>query len=132
MDMDRIASLRRLGLPQTFRASVEGGCLHRTGGVHRLCQGAGRLSDTSLFVQKELDILGSRNALPENFREVIGMLESKRFPVDDAISAVVPIEEAPEMLRQWSENPAAFTKIMVQVELTGYYPTNLGAADSRS
>ena len=30
-------------------------------------------------------------------------------------SAVVPMEEAPEMLRQWSENPAKFTKIMVQV-----------------
>jgi hypothetical protein len=27
----------------------------------------------------------------------------------------VPIEAAPEMLRQWSANPAAFTKIMVQV-----------------
>jgi threonine dehydrogenase-like Zn-dependent dehydrogenase len=28
---------------------------------------------------------------------------------------VVPIEETPDILRQWSENPAAFTKIMVQV-----------------
>jgi threonine dehydrogenase-like Zn-dependent dehydrogenase len=53
--------------------------------------------------------------LPEDFREVIRMLEEGRFPVDDMISAVVPIEEAPEMLRQWSANPAAFTKIMVQV-----------------
>jgi threonine dehydrogenase-like Zn-dependent dehydrogenase len=66
-------------------------------------------------VQKELDILGSRNALPTDFREVIRMLEERRFPVDDVVSSVVPIEEAPEMLRQWSSNPAAFTKIMVQV-----------------
>ncbi len=65
-------------------------------------------------MQKELDILGSRNALPDDFREVIRMLEERRFPVDDVVSAVVPIEEAPEMLRQWS-SPAAFTKIMVQV-----------------
>jgi hypothetical protein len=43
------------------------------------------------------------------------MLEERRFPVNDVISAVVPIEEAREMLRQWSSNPAAFTKIMVQV-----------------
>jgi hypothetical protein len=43
------------------------------------------------------------------------MLEEHRFPVDDVISAVVPIEEAPEMLRQWSSNPAAFTKIIVKV-----------------
>jgi threonine dehydrogenase-like Zn-dependent dehydrogenase len=71
--------------------------------------------ETSLFVQKELDILGSRNALPEDFREVIRMLEEGRFPVEDVISAVIPIEETPEMLKQWSENPTAFTKIMVQV-----------------
>jgi hypothetical protein len=51
---------------------------------------------------------------PSN-REVIRMLEARRFPDDDVISAVVPIEDAPEMLRQWSSNPAAFTKIMVQV-----------------
>jgi hypothetical protein len=43
------------------------------------------------------------------------MLEGGRFPVNDVISAVVPIEEAPEMLRQWSATPTAFTKIMVQV-----------------
>jgi threonine dehydrogenase-like Zn-dependent dehydrogenase len=60
--------------------------------------------------KKELDILGSRNALPADFREVIRMLEERRFPVDDVISAVVPIEEAPEMLRHWSSNPAAFTR----------------------
>jgi threonine dehydrogenase-like Zn-dependent dehydrogenase len=71
--------------------------------------------ETSLFVQKELDILGSRNALPADFRQVIRMLEEHRFPVDDVISAIVSIEEVPEMLRQWSSNPAAFTKIMVQV-----------------
>jgi threonine dehydrogenase-like Zn-dependent dehydrogenase len=59
--------------------------------------------------------MGSRNALPEDFREVIRMLEEQRFSVNDVISAVVPIEEAPGILRQWSENPAAFSKIMVQV-----------------
>jgi hypothetical protein len=43
------------------------------------------------------------------------MLESKRFPVQPSISAIVPIEEAPEMLRRWSENPSSFGKIMVNV-----------------
>jgi threonine dehydrogenase-like Zn-dependent dehydrogenase len=71
--------------------------------------------DTSLFIRKELDILGSRNALPEDFHAVIRMLEAKRFPVEDAVSMIIPMEEVPEVLRQWSEKPAAFTKIMVQV-----------------
>ena len=38
--------------------------------------------------------MGSRNALPEDFRQVIHMLEEHRFPVDDAVSSIVPIEEA--------------------------------------
>jgi hypothetical protein len=41
--------------------------------------------------------------------------EPGKAALDHVISAVVPIEEAPKMLRQWSSNPAAFTKIMAQV-----------------
>jgi threonine dehydrogenase-like Zn-dependent dehydrogenase len=106
--------IEAIGLTQTFRASVEEVAF--TGRVVYIGYAKEPVAyETSLFVQKELDILGSRNALPEDFREVIRMLEGHRFPVDDVISAVVPIEEAPEMLRQWNANPAAFTKIMVQV-----------------
>jgi 2-desacetyl-2-hydroxyethyl bacteriochlorophyllide A dehydrogenase len=106
--------IEAIGLAHTFRASVEEVAF--TGRVVYIGYAKEPVAyETSLFVQKELDILGSRNALPDDFREVIRMLEDRRFPVDDVISAVVPIEEAPEMLRQWSSNPAAFTKIMVQV-----------------
>ena len=106
--------IEAIGLPHTFRASVEEVAF--TGRVVYIGYAKEPVAyETSLFVQKELDILGSRNALPADFREVIRMLEERRFPVDDVISAIVPIEEAPEILRQWSSNPAAFTKIMVQV-----------------
>ena len=106
--------IEAIGLAHTFRASVEEVAF--TGRVVYIGYAKEPVAyETSLFVQKELDILGSRNALPADFREVIRMLEERRFPVDDVISAIVPIEEAPEMLRQWSSNPAAFTKIMVQV-----------------
>jgi threonine dehydrogenase-like Zn-dependent dehydrogenase len=106
--------IEAIGLAQTFRASVEEVAF--TGRVVYIGYAKEPVAyETSLFVQKELDILGSRNALPADFREVIRMLEAGLFPVDDVISAVVPMEETPEMLRQWSSNPAAFTKIMVQV-----------------
>jgi threonine dehydrogenase-like Zn-dependent dehydrogenase len=106
--------IEAIGLAHTFRASVEEVAF--TGRVVYIGYAKEPVAyETSLFVQKELDILGSRNALPGDFREVIRMLELGRFPVDDMISAIVPIEETPGMLRQWSENPAAFTKIMVQV-----------------
>ncbi len=71
--------------------------------------------ETRLFVQKELDILGSRNALPEDFYQVIEMLEARRFPVEDAVSAIVPMADAARSLAEWSANPARSTKILVQV-----------------
>jgi hypothetical protein len=36
--------------------------------------------------------------------------------VDQAVSLVVPLEEAADVLRSWSENPASFKKIMVSLD----------------
>jgi threonine dehydrogenase-like Zn-dependent dehydrogenase len=60
--------------------------------------------------------LGARNAQPEDFRAVIQLLEAGKFPVDQAVSLIVPLEKAPEALRSWSENPSQFTKILVSLD----------------
>jgi threonine dehydrogenase-like Zn-dependent dehydrogenase len=72
--------------------------------------------ETRLFVQKELDILGSRNAQPEDFEAVIKFLEGGVFPVDEAVSSIVPLAEAGDALRAWSGNPSRFRKIMVTMD----------------
>jgi 2-desacetyl-2-hydroxyethyl bacteriochlorophyllide A dehydrogenase len=106
--------IEAIGLPQTFRAAVEEVAF--TGRVVYIGYAKEPVAyETRLFVQKELDILGSRNALPENFREVIAMLEAGRFPVEDAVSHEVALDDAPEVLKAWSKNPAAFSKIMITV-----------------
>ena len=106
--------IEAIGLPETFRAAVEEVAF--TGRVVYIGYAKEPIAyETRLFVQKELDIMGSRNALPEDFREVIAMLERGRFPVEHAVSAVVGIEETPGILAEWSSAPAAFTKILVQV-----------------
>jgi threonine dehydrogenase-like Zn-dependent dehydrogenase len=106
--------IEAIGLPQTFRAAVEEVAF--TGRVVYIGYAKEPVAyETRLFVQKELDILGSRNALPEDFREVIRMLEAGRFPVEDAVSAVVPMEEAARMLGEWRAAPEKFTKIMVEI-----------------
>jgi threonine dehydrogenase-like Zn-dependent dehydrogenase len=71
--------------------------------------------ESRLFVLKELDILGSRNALPEDFHAVIRMLEAHRFPVDDAVTHMVAMEEAPRILEAWNHEPTRFGKIMIEV-----------------
>lgn len=104
--------IEAIGLPQTFRAAVEEVAF--TGRVVYIGYAKEPVAyETRLFVQKELDILGSRNALPEDFREVIRMLEEGRFPVDDAVSNIVSMEDAPELLKAWSASPASFSKIMI-------------------
>jgi threonine dehydrogenase-like Zn-dependent dehydrogenase len=107
--------IEAIGLPKTFCAAVEEVAF--TGRVVYIGYAKDAVAyDTRLFVQKELDILGSRNALPEDFREVIRMLEERRFPVEQAVSLIVPLEDAPEALREWSANPGKFTKIMVTLD----------------
>ncbi len=106
--------IEAIGTPATFRTAVEEVAF--TGRVVYIGYAKELVSyETRLFVQKELDILGSRNALPEDFRAVIAHLEVGKFPVEEAVSAVVPIEEAGDALRSWSENPSRYKKIIVQV-----------------
>ncbi|WP_114211513.1 zinc-binding alcohol dehydrogenase family protein [Acidisarcina polymorpha] len=107
--------IEAIGLSSTFRAAVEEVAF--TGRVVYIGYAKEPVSyETRLFVQKELDILGSRNALPEDFLEVIRMLEAGDFPVEDAISAIVTPENAAHMLEAWSTNPGRYTKIMVRFD----------------
>jgi threonine dehydrogenase-like Zn-dependent dehydrogenase len=106
--------IEAVGTPETFRMAVEEVAF--TGRVVYIGYAKEPVSyETRLFVQKELDVLGSRNALPDDFRRVIGMLEAGDFPVDETVSSIVPLEQAPDALREWSEHPSRFSKIMVRV-----------------
>lgn len=71
--------------------------------------------ETSFFVHKELDILGSRNYLNE-FPAVIDVLAKRDFPVDATVSATVPLASAGDALREWSDSPGKFTKILVDMD----------------
>jgi 2-desacetyl-2-hydroxyethyl bacteriochlorophyllide A dehydrogenase len=106
--------IEAIGLSQTFRAAVEEVAF--TGRVVYIGYAKEQVAyETRLFVQKELDILGSRNALPEDFRDVIRMLEDHRFPVEEAITHVVPMENVATIFDEWNHEPARFTKIMIEV-----------------
>ncbi|MBB6145847.1 threonine dehydrogenase-like Zn-dependent dehydrogenase [Silvibacterium bohemicum] len=105
--------IEAIGLPSTFRAAVEEVAF--TGRVVYIGYTKEPVSyETRLFVQKELDIMGSRNAMPDDFREVIRMLEAGRFPVSDAVSAIIPPEQAARTLAEWSANPGRYTKVQVR------------------
>jgi L-galactonate 5-dehydrogenase len=102
------------GTPQTFRMAVD--CVAFTGRVVYIGYTREPVTyETRLFVQKELDILGSRNAAEADFDEVIAMLQADAFPVDDVVSLTVPLEEAGAALERWIADPASMRKVLVDV-----------------
>src|SRR5215469_17734583 len=107
--------IEAVGTPATFRTAVEE--VSFCGRVVYIGYAKEPVSyETKLFVQKELDILGSRNAQPQDFAAVIGLLEAKAFPVDKAVNMVVTLEEVPQALRSWSADPSRFKKILVSLD----------------
>lgn len=107
--------IEAIGTADTFRAAVEEVAF--TGRVVYIGYANEPVTyETKLFVQKELDIRGARNALPEDFHNVIRMLEQHQFPVESAVSTLVPLAEAPQILTAWNSNPGQFTKIMIDLD----------------
>lgn len=72
--------------------------------------------DTKKFVMKEIQIRGSRNAIKQDFVDVLEVMKTLKLPVDQLISRDVPLKEAGNALRYWSENTADVTKILVSFE----------------
>lgn len=69
---------------------------------------------TSLFVKKELDIMGSRNANPSDFEAVINYLSKADAPVDTFISNIIEPADADKALKEWSANPGKVYRILVK------------------
>ena len=104
--------IEAVGSAQTYQMAVDEVAF--TGRV--ICIGYAKTEvsfQTKYFVQKELDIRGSRNAQPSDFRAVIHYLERGTCPVDRLISQVVLPEQAPEAVTQWAEQPGKVFRILV-------------------
>ena len=106
--------IEAVGSVQTYQMAVDEVCF--TGRVVCIGYAKSEVSfQTKYFVQKELDIRGSRNAMPQDFRAVIHYLERGTCPVDRLISAVVPPEEAESAMKQWDANPGKVFRILVKM-----------------
>lgn len=105
--------IEAVGSPVTYVMAVEEVAF--TGRV--VCIGYAKSDvtfQTKLFVQKELDIRGSRNALPADFRAVIHYLQQGKCQKETFISKVIQPEEALSALQAWSANPGKVFRILVE------------------
>jgi threonine dehydrogenase-like Zn-dependent dehydrogenase len=106
-------AIEAVGLPQTYRLAVE--AVAFAGRVVYVGYAKQNVSfDTTLFVKKELDVLGSRNAL-DVFPAVLEMLENKERPFPDLVTRVFPFAQTADALSYWDSNPAEVHKIQIEL-----------------
>ena len=105
--------IEAIGLPETFVMAID------------LAAFAGRVVyigyakqdvtyETKNFVSKELDIMGSRNAL-DVFPAVLKMLEERNAPFSKLITKVYSFSEAMQAFKDWDVAPGKFTKILIDM-----------------
>jgi 2-desacetyl-2-hydroxyethyl bacteriochlorophyllide A dehydrogenase len=107
-------AIEAVGLPQTFRAAVDlicfGGRVVYIGYAKKPVE-----YETKLFVSKEVDILGSRNAFSKEIDDVISMFRSGKIDVGELVTHRFKLDEMEKALKLWDANPGEVTKILLSV-----------------
>ncbi len=102
------------GNPITYRTAVDEVAF--TGRVVCIGYAGSEVSfATKLFVQKEMDIMGSRNATPEDFRAVISYLERGTFPLNKMITGKVKPGDTAEAVANWAAEPGKVMKLLLDL-----------------
>jgi 2-desacetyl-2-hydroxyethyl bacteriochlorophyllide A dehydrogenase len=107
------AVIEAVGLPATFTQAIDLVCY--SGRVVYIGYSKAPVTyETRFFNLKELDILGSRNALRSDFDAVIAWMETRPSPPDDLISRVFPFADAAEALPTWLRERATTLKFLIE------------------
>lgn len=102
-----------VGLPATFTQAIDLACF--AGRVVYIGYSKAPVSyETRFFNLKELDILGSRNALRSDFDAVIAWMEARETPPDDLITRVFPFAQAADALPTWMRDRATTLKFLIE------------------
>ena len=105
--------IEAVGSPITYVSAID--AVSFTGRV--VCIGYAKSDvafQTKYFVQKELDIRGSRNATPDDFRAVLHYMQHTKMEMDPFISGIIQPEEAQQAMDAWAEAPGKVFRILVK------------------
>lgn len=106
--------IEAVGLPATFRAAVDEVAF--AGSVTYIGYAKAPVEyETKLFVQKELDIRGSRNATPQNFRRVIDFARRGLFPIGKMLTKTYSFADAGAALSDWDAAPGTVCRMAVKL-----------------
>jgi threonine dehydrogenase-like Zn-dependent dehydrogenase len=68
------------------------------------------------FHRKELSLLGSRNATPEDFERVIAAIRGGQVPVDRLITHRTRLADAIRDIPRWARDKSGLVKALVDVD----------------
>lgn len=71
---------------------------------------------TKIAIQKELDVMGSRNATPLDFARVISFMKQYRLPIDQLINRRTDFHNAVSAVESWHANPNDVLKMVLVVD----------------
>lgn len=105
--------IEAVGLPSTFQNAIDGAAFR--GRV--VVVGIGKKSLDffySIIQTKELNIYGSRNALKEDFIELIDIVKSGKVNVEDMVSGVYEIDKAGDAFDDLDKRGSNMLKVMIK------------------
>jgi len=105
--------IEAVGAPVTYVAAID--CVSFTGRV--VCIGYAKSEvafQTKYFVQKELDIRGSRNATPDDFRAVLRYMQSTQRDMAPFVTGIIAPEDAQQTMENWAKAPGQVFRILVE------------------
>ena len=69
----------------------------------------------SILLKKELNVFGSRNSYPSDFKAVIDLIASGKVKVLDMVSDIYPIEKADQAFKALAENDGSLAKVLIKI-----------------
>lgn len=107
------AAFEAVGLPSTFMNCIEAVCFGGT--IVDIGVGKANLDFFYTIIQKkELNIFGSRNALKEDFLELIDLVAAKKFDIEKIVTNVYDFNHAPQAFEDFSSHTGEMLKVMIE------------------
>lgn len=102
------------GQPVTFMSCID--CAAFAANI--ILIGNGKKETTflhSVLLKKELNVFGSRNSRPEDFKAVIDLIASGKVNVLDMVSAVYPADKAADAFNALVNNDGSLSKVLIEM-----------------
>ena len=74
-----------------------------------------QFSHAPVFHRRELTLMASRNALPDDFRRIIDLIETGKINTDPWITHHATFEEVPDVFNRWIAPDSGVIKAMIEV-----------------